>query len=298
MKFTCEYCGNYLSDTDENCPTCGAPNSHLVRAASGVPRTIGELKAFAAKHNLPLDKMRFFLGEDCREARAFGIYQEPDGDFVVYKNKSDGSRAVRYQGKDEAYAVNELYQKMKAEIINQKQHQAAKQTQRSAPNQRYTQPESHYRYQKKKPKKPGTPFWIALVIIVLFASCCVWVSELPDKGYYTYNGGYYYSDVDHWYSYDEADDTWYITDVDDELENHYKDYYDGEDYSDYYGYSDFADSEYYHSSSSYSSGSGYSSGSSWDDDDDWDDDDWDDDDWDWDSGSDWDSGYSDWDSDW
>ena len=46
--------------------------------------------------------MRFFIGEDFREARAFGIYKAGENRFVVYKNKSDGSRAVRYDGPDEA----------------------------------------------------------------------------------------------------------------------------------------------------------------------------------------------------
>ena len=50
----------------------------------------------------------FFLGQDIREPRAFGIYQDADGLFVVYKNKANGERAVRYRGRDEAYAVNEL----------------------------------------------------------------------------------------------------------------------------------------------------------------------------------------------
>lgn len=35
------------------------------------------------------------------------------GEVTVYKNKSDGTRAVRYQGTDEAYAVNEVYLKIK-----------------------------------------------------------------------------------------------------------------------------------------------------------------------------------------
>ena len=35
---------------------------------------------------------------------------------MVYKNKADGSRAVRYSGPDEAYAVRELYLKLKSEV--------------------------------------------------------------------------------------------------------------------------------------------------------------------------------------
>ena len=60
---------------------------------------------------MPLEKMRLFVGEDYRQPRAFGIFQEGDR-FVVYKNKADGSRAVRYNGPDEAHAVGELYDKL------------------------------------------------------------------------------------------------------------------------------------------------------------------------------------------
>ena len=139
MKIRCEYCGNYLSDTDEVCPSCGAPNEHLLRGAAGEPKTIGELQAFAQRHNLPLEQMRFFLGEDCREPRAFGIYQETNGDFVVYKNKSDGQRAVRYRGRDEAFAVNELYQKMRSEVQLRKAARQPRQTEQTRQGQRSPQ---------------------------------------------------------------------------------------------------------------------------------------------------------------
>ena len=77
--------------------------------------------------NLPLEEMRTFIGEDYKGAKAFGIYKdETDGTFVVYKNKEDGTRAVRYKGSDEAYAVNELYQKMKERVATQKAHQQPK----------------------------------------------------------------------------------------------------------------------------------------------------------------------------
>lgn len=46
---------------------------------------------------------------DFRQPKAFGIYKDSDGNFVVYKNKGDGTRAEHYRGKGEAYAVNEIY---------------------------------------------------------------------------------------------------------------------------------------------------------------------------------------------
>ena len=87
-----------------------------MRSADGVPKTIEELKAFAKAKNLPLEEMRFFIGVDYKEPKGFGIYEDQDGNFIVYKNKGDGTRAERYRGKDEAYAVNEIYQKMKTEV--------------------------------------------------------------------------------------------------------------------------------------------------------------------------------------
>ncbi len=86
MKIKCEYCGQMISETNQTCPYCGAENSRVSRVANGVPTTIGELKVYCGKHNLPLQKMRVFIGEDYRGARAFGIYKdESTGNFVVYK---------------------------------------------------------------------------------------------------------------------------------------------------------------------------------------------------------------------
>ena len=95
MRSKCEYCGSYVESTEENCPNCGAVNPNHQRNASGVPQTLEELKDFCARHNLPLEQMRFFIGEDYKKPKAFGIYQDGDGNFVVYKNKADGSRAIR-----------------------------------------------------------------------------------------------------------------------------------------------------------------------------------------------------------
>ena len=86
MKVKCEYCGNFIPDTEELCPVCGAPNEHMVRSGDGIPKTIAELKEYAVSKGLPLEQMRFFIGEDIREPKAFGIYQDVGGDFIVYKN--------------------------------------------------------------------------------------------------------------------------------------------------------------------------------------------------------------------
>lgn len=75
-------------------------------------QTIQELKKYCSLRRIPLMKLRFFIGKDVPDKKAFGIYKEDDGTCVVYKNMSDGERAVRYQGPDEAFAVNQIYMKL------------------------------------------------------------------------------------------------------------------------------------------------------------------------------------------
>ena len=135
MEKICDYCGVKYDDSLSVCPFCGTANSY-VRRGNGVPRTIEELKQWYKDANLPPEEItRFFIGKNYTERRAFGIYKdESTGDFVVYKNKDNGQRAIRYQGKDEAYAVNELYLRLKEEITNQKAHQGMQF--RGSPNRR------------------------------------------------------------------------------------------------------------------------------------------------------------------
>ena len=110
----CDRCGKPIPDDAALCPHCGAEQREDIRL-NKIPETIDELRAFCDARRMPLERMRFFIGEDYRGARAFGIYKDADGDCVVYKNKADGSRAVRYKGPDEKRAVRELYEKLKAE---------------------------------------------------------------------------------------------------------------------------------------------------------------------------------------
>lgn len=151
MKIKCDWCGSWINDFDQVCPNCGGVNNNYNRHANGVPQTIEELKAWAKEMNLPLEDMRTFIGEDYKGAKAFGIYKdETDGTFVVYKNKEDGTRAVRYKGTDEAYAVNELYQKMKERVAVQKAHQQPK---AAAPVSRPTKDYTAYNKKRARSKK-------------------------------------------------------------------------------------------------------------------------------------------------
>lgn len=286
MQVKCEYCDNYIDDIAEQCPFCGAPNAHKVRAANRIPRTIPELQAFCTEHKLDLEKMHFHIGEDYRGPRAFGIYKEGDR-FIVYKNKSDGSRAVRYEGTDEAYAVNEIYQKMKAEMNEVRAMSAGSGSGSDA---------SRAKASTKGIKRGLDVGKIIAILVLAFPfiagiGFCVYdeLNPSPSRGYYTYDDDTYYYGNRGWYYYDSGIDDWVYGDVPGGLSDDPSSYWSSSDYDDGYDVPSFSTSD------------------NWDTDNNWDDD-WDDDDWDWDSDWDsggssssdwdsWDSGY-DWDSDW
>ena len=290
MKVKCEYCGNFIPDTEEICPVCGAPNEHMVRSGDGIPKTIEELKAYAVSKGLPLEQMRFFIGEDIREPKAFGIYQDVGGDFIVYKNKSNGERVVRYRGSDEAYAVNELYQKMRSEVTDQKAKIAAG---------------------EGKPKKQKSGGGRGKVILIVLAIIIAGVAgifgaavKMPDNGYYLYQNDYFYTQDmgENWFEYEEDVDNWFaIPSVDDELYDNWKKYKIADletepAYESVY-YPDIRNSDTWDEYDLDQYDSGNDSYDNTDNTDTWDDD-WDDDDMDWDSDYDWDDSGSDWDSDW
>ena len=103
-------------------------SNNYYSSVDGTPKTIEELKQWYRDHNLPpAETTRFFIGINYTNPKAFGIYKEGN-EFIVYKNKADGTRSIRYQGEDEAYAVKELFLKLKSEISNQKAHNQEKQS--------------------------------------------------------------------------------------------------------------------------------------------------------------------------
>ena len=265
MQVKCDFCGALVDETNETCPKCGAPLSGAHRTSIEQPKTIEELKAWYEAHHLPPEEVtRFFIGKDIKEPKAFGIYKDSTDDFVVYKNKSTGERAIRYKGADEQYAVNELYQRLKAEIADQKGNRPANVKQQYVPDNSY----------KKKKRKKGCLIAI-IVFVVLSILTAIFGNDAPN-GYYNYKGTQYYHQGSSWYYYDKEKDDWFKSTEDlDITDKNAKDYqitnHVGKDFE---------------STSWYDSGS-HSDDSGWDSDSDWD------------SGSDsWDSGGTDWDSDW
>ncbi|MBR0040005.1 MAG: zinc ribbon domain-containing protein [Oscillospiraceae bacterium] len=326
-KKTCPACGAPVSPGEEFCSYCGAlipRNQAAAQSAAAqavqsapaaqseqtkrrvqTPRTIEELAAFCERHELPLAKMRFFIGLDYPGAKAFGIYKDKNGEFVVYKNKADGSRAVRYRGPDEAYAVNEIFQKLKEEASSQRARVA------SARKVGYPESSAHESNpyndpDRAKAQRSGSKrrsnklllliLGLAAAITIGRTAAAVNKPSTPSTGYYHYNNNYYYFQNDDWYLYDDYGSWFPVYTIDSELTDNFGDYYASYSYDEDYGIGSFSDSEYYssydYSSDNSGSGSSWSWNWDWDDDDSWDSSD----DWDWDS--DWDSDWSDWDSDW
>ncbi len=251
MKIKCEFCGTMMNDTESVCPSCGAPNPSVRRSSGDQPLTIEELKRWYESKGLPPEETtRFFIGRDVREPKAFGIYlDEATGNYIVYKNKADGQRAIRYQGTDQAYAVNELFQRLKQEITQQKMRNVQKRQAASEP----------------QTSKAKGCLGNLLVLVLMAAGALAAVVGLilvlgafltrndPKTGYYTYEGtSYYYSTQDYdgynWFRY--APSGWEgpleLAAVPDPLETRKqgKAYYDGDSWNSNLDCSDFSASVY------------------------------------------------------
>ena len=304
MKIECRYCAAIIDSSDEKCPHCGATNKDFIRTAVGQPCTIEELARWYKEHNLPpYEVTRFFIGMDRHESRCFGIFKKPDGNILVYKNKDDGTRAVRYDGPDETYAVNEFYQRLKTEIANQKSRNIA------APGAPVAKKKSNNIFLKVIIGYIAVAFGVQLLALpVIFFSTLFakpssnnrsseptkQITYDCDNGYYNYNDDYYYfvDNMNTWYCYDESTNYWEkTTDIDEELYENWEDYsssssYFSEDYEDGTTYYDQWYATDYQNYSNSSSDDGYSYSDDWDSGSSW-------------SSSDsWDSGSTDWSSDW
>ena len=189
-------------------------------------------------------------------------------------------RAVRYKGSDEAYAVNELYQKMKERVAVQKAHQQPKAAKPvSGPTASAQQKQS----EKALSKTLFSIFLIAIIAIIPLSVIFALIGESgPSTGYYTYGDQSYYYYSGDWYEWE--DNSWQYAPSQSWMDSDYENYYDSYSYDSDAEYEDFEDSSYY-TPYEYSD----------DNNDSWDDDSWDSG---WDSNDSWDSGYDDWGSDW
>ena len=264
------------------------------------PKTIEELRLWYEWHNLPPEEVtRFFIGKNITEPKAFGIYKNERGECVVYKNKANGERAVRYQGGDEAFAVGELLQRLREEIANQKakkpfntvvqssNHRLQAQSLEASPTMKQSleaSPTTAMRPSKKEtrryaaPKKPasGNSKWengiFTVVAGMMVAIVMLFSGNHAPNGYYYYQGKHYYRQGSSWYLYKNTTHDWYQTQsleskiTKDNAGQYRISHFDGKRFEDTRWYDD----------GSYDSG---------------DDDEWSDND-------SWDSRDTDWDSDW
>lgn len=265
MKITCEFCGTEYDDTLEKCPSCSAENKNVRKQTKENPTTIEELAEWYRAKNLPpYETTRFFIGQDVKQPRAFGIYKnETTGNVTVYKNKDNGQRAVRYEGTDEAFAVNEIFTKLKEQIILQKQgniqNNQRSSTPAPSPSTSAPSPSTLTRCQTTQgsKKKRSFPTVIVVLLVAIFVlpclvTCFVEVTKellSPQEGYYKYNNGYYYHWVsdENYYKYDSNLCDWvYCEDgesVPPSVRGKAQKYFVSIDYNDDPAYIDFADSK-------------------------------------------------------
>ena len=192
--------------------------------------SVEELRQRCAERNMPLEKMRFFIGENRTEPRCFGIYQDPrSGYWVVYKNKADGSRAVRYNGPDEGYAAQEIWAKINSEI---ELRRGRLQSNRAA-------------YDKGRNVRNAI---IGIAIAALLGFGIYKAATAPKRGYYVVDDSLYYYQNNAWYLMDDLG-YWLIYDAPDGTEwyddsDYYSSYPYGADLG-YDNYTQFESSSYY-----------------------------------------------------
>ncbi|MBQ9408393.1 MAG: hypothetical protein IJU28_03240 [Clostridia bacterium] len=269
----CPYCFTLLETRSKTCPGCGhsLPEEFLVNPAAQTsgqafeevvimppveeeriidyPTTIEELKLYCEQHGMPLIKMRFFIGQDYKKPRAFGIYREGNT-YIVYKNKANGQRAIRYQGPDEAFAVNELYQKLLSECHLRGIYPDG--VPATAEGQGSAAP-----VDKSALRRKLIIVGIIIVAVILIFSMLRY--ERSTHGYYRVNDALYYRDNTRWYVYSDYDWMPYYGATYD-----WDDYYLGYSYEDDYGAYDVEDSSIWETNHPATDSSDYDSWDSFD----------------------------------
>lgn len=246
MKVKCDFCENYFEDTESSCPYCGGANTAVgdYRFSSGVPKTIEELKQWTEQCNVPLAEMRVYIGDNNHSPKCIGIYRE-GSDVIVYKNKSDGTRAIRYRGSDEAYAVNEVYLKIKEMMaMAAAAKRAPGSNSRAASYSGYSgeqsSPYNANGYNRPNNTSRGSVIGVIAIIIMIIAMTAMFPSCIGDigravQGYSSssygsssYSSGYssgYNSNTSDWdYNYGNDSNSGWDFDWDSDWDSDYGDY--------------------------------------------------------------------------
>lgn len=248
----CGSCKVKYSNKLNKCPNCGvlnpsripveAPSEHSFQ----MPKTLRELELLLEENRLSPNDIRLHIREDYPGPLCCGIFQDAEGNFVVYKNRIDGSRVVRYQGPDEAYAVSELLQKALERVeVRRALHVPLPHEQDSLSVQKDTPFKKSLKKRRSSQPKRTTIKWNYLGLLSpLLVILVVWVFmnwDSTKSGYYCYQSSYYYYQDSDWFVY--QGDTWYpVVPV---FASDCSRYFRSETFSDSYGVSDFATSGYY-----------------------------------------------------
>ena len=233
--------------------------------------SINEFKDRAIENNITLEDKRFFIGTDCHEPCCFGVYQdENSGEWVAYKNKSNGERIERYRGPEEALACQLLWDKLEDEIdMRLRKYGGSLGPDGSSPYGKTTSGEIVPRSTYTPTTRDGqrrSPAKLVIIVLIIYALLAGFSGKLLSFFRNNVHTTRYNDSTPYESTYDYNDDSYYDSDS-------YDSSYDGYNYN--YNYDYYYNYDYDNSYDSYDS---YDS-------------------WDWDSGSDWDS-WDSWDSDW
>ena len=276
-ELKCTYCGCTYNVLIPTCPHCGAPNDVFLQREKGVPKTLVQLKRYCEERQLDTKRLRFFIDENCEEPKAYGLFRDERGNFVVYKNHSEGSRKVYYIGGDEAYAVNLIYEKLGKTLRSRRRHHHRHHHHHSSGTGTTSRARDHLRdpssvigrkhqNQKRLRLLIAAALLMVLLVFGMILRAALTKPVYTHNGYYRCDGVYYYSQNDEWFRYD-ASGGWQPVQVSDGFLENYADYYLTAWWSADYKVTDFRESKYYVAPER---GSGY-----------------DDDGWAWDNGEEW-----------
>ena len=248
------YRPDLAEDATEFCPLCGAPVAPMEEPQpeatpaqpETTPRTVEELVALCDSFEVDPANHGFFIGKDEKDTPGYGLFLDAFGDYVFYHNHSSGDRAIRYKGRDEGYAVGEMYRRMKAAHLFHRPA-ARQESDGSSRSQHHHSHRSHR--QRKKARRLRRIIAAAVAVVV----CCVaavvlrWRALQPKDGYYHYQGRYYYLQHRQWYAYDSVMDTWNKTQPDENVVDNHSLYYRSTYYWEGSPVSDFRQSGFYNS---------------------------------------------------
>ena len=136
-----------------------------------IPKTIEELKNWYHNHSLPpADITRLFIDYDYKGTCAYGIYKKSsNGEFIVYKNKPDGSRYVKYSGEDESQAVKEFFMKMISELKVQEKIKLEMQAEKKQEEKEHLELKQMIRNKYNTNQNTGSLLLVVLVVILVVA---------------------------------------------------------------------------------------------------------------------------------